>query len=165
MKDARSTENNVVRILGVIFFLMLAFFGSRIFAKGYASKLTQELTGQDMIRIQIKEEIISENDAYELCKIGISMDKANEKDLALAAFVRATDLDKKYRDAWVLRGNLELKNDRPEEAITSLKKAEELDPIYPRTYELLATAYTAVGDEEQAKKAQEKWEYLKKTAE
>ncbi len=89
--------------------------------------------------------------------------RAENNELALDCFERATMLDPKWRDGWVWRGYSELKLNLPKEAIVSLKKAEEIDPIYPLTFQLLTIAYQQTGDTAAAKTSQDKLVYLSKT--
>lgn len=163
MSDPRSLENNLVKILAAIGFLIFAYFVIQIFAGVYTNKLTQNLSGPiENIKNQHRQRIAETSDAYEACRLGIIFDKTKDDELALFSFIRATDIDSGYRDAWVWRGYSELKNGDAMEALKSLKRAEDIDPVNPRTYELLAIAYRANEDTDAARKAQEKWEYLTK---
>lgn len=164
MKDSRLFENNLVRLIAAAAFLLVAYFGIQLLAGIYSQKLTEKFLGSaKAINVQIKEEIASETDAYSVCKMGTSFLKSQNDDLALTAFQKAVTLDPNYRDAWVMKGYTELKIGQPAEALKSLKKAEEIDPINAETYELLSLAYTQTGDTDAAKKAEEKFQYLTKT--
>lgn len=167
MSDPRNLENNIVKIIAAIAFLVMAYFGIRVLADAYTGKLIQQMSGPaETQKAQFREQIAAQTDAYSACKLGINFSKAQNDDLALLAYQKATDLDPNLRDAWVLRGQSELKNNPPaggpDKALESLQKAEEIDPINSRTYELLSIAYSQVGDTDNAKKAQEKYEYLTK---
>ena len=163
MSDSRNLENNIVRLIAAVAFLVVAYFAIQAFSGVYTDKLTQNLSGSgNAMKEQLREEVATQTDAYAACKLGVSFTKAQNDDLALLAFQKATDLDPSYRDAWVWRGYGELKNNQPQNAVTSLKKAESIDPINARTYELLTIAYNQTGDQDNAKKAQEKYEYLAK---
>lgn len=166
MSDTRNLENNLVKIIAAVGFLIFAYFAVRIFIGDiYTDKLIESYSEPTrQMENEFRAQIAAETDAYQALKMGTQFAKAQNNDLALAAYQKATDLDDSYRDAWILRGMGELQNDQPLEAIKSLKKAEGIDPINPRTYELLAIAYRESGDEESAKKAEEKWEYLTKTS-
>lgn len=164
MKDTRELENNIVRLIAAVAFLIVAYFAIGVFSGVYTNKLTRNLSGPgNAMKEQLRENIATQTDAYAACKLGVSFIKAQNDDLALLAFQKATDLDPTYRDGWVERGYSELKNNQPQNAVTSLKKAEEIDPINPRTYELLTIAYNQTGDVDNAKKAQEKYDYLLKS--
>ncbi|MFA6493139.1 MAG: hypothetical protein WCV58_03315 [Patescibacteria group bacterium] len=163
MQDSRGLENNIVRVIAAVAFLLVAYFAIQVFSGVYTNKLTQNLSGPaNAMKEQFRQEIASQTDAYAACKLGINFIQAQNDDLALLAFQKATDLDNGYRDAWVWRGYSELKNNQPQEAVNSLKKAENIDPINARTYELLSVAYSQTGDDDNAKKAQEKYDYLAK---
>ncbi len=66
-----------------------------------------------------------------------------------------------YRDAWVFLGYSYLELKKYDQAIEALQSALALDPIYPLTYELLATAYDAKDDLEKSKEYSDKAEELK----
>ena len=164
MPNSRDLENNLVRIVAVIGFLIIAYFGIQIGAGLYSQKLIKAYSGPaEELKNSFRAEIAEQTDAYGAAKMGTQFAQAQNNDLASLAFQKATDLDPEYRDGWVGRGQAELQNNQPEEALESLKRAEEIDPINPRTYELLAIAYRATDDEEAAKKAEEKWKYLNET--
>ena len=164
MPNSRDLENNLVRIVAVIGFLIIAYFGIQIGAGLYSQKLIKAYSGPaEELKNSFRAEISEQTDAYGAAKMGTQFAQAQNNDLASLAFQKATDLDPEYRDGWVGRGQAELQNNQPEEALESLKRAEEIDPINPRTYELLAIAYRATDDEEAAKKAEEKWKYLNET--
>lgn len=161
MQDTRLLENYIVKIIAAITVLVIGYFAIQVCAGAYTNKLIKNFSGPaELQKEQFREQIANQTNAYEACRLGINFDKGQLDDLALLSFIKATDLDHEYRDAWLLRGQSELKNNQPEEALKSLKKAEELDPIHPRTYELLAIAYEATGDTQAAAKAKEKYEYL-----
>lgn len=165
MSNTRNLENNLVKIIAAIAFLIFAYFAIQIFSNSYTQKLTQKLSGPGTeMNNQLKEQVSQMTDAYAACKLGLRFSQAQNNDLALFAFQKATDLDPTYRDGWVLRGWGELKMNQPQEAIISLKKAEEIDPINARTYELLNIAYTQTGDTDNAKKAEDKYDYLNKNS-
>lgn len=164
MSTSRNLENNIVKIIAAIGFLAISFFAIQIFSGVYTNKLAKNFSQSNTLESQISQEIASETDPYQLVKLGASFSKSQNNDLALQAFQRATELDEKYRDAWVLRGYQELKMDQISQAIESLKKAEAIDPINPRTYELLAIAYSQADNADAAKKAKEKYDYLQKSS-
>ncbi len=164
MSDTRNLENNLVRLIIIGAFLIVAYFGIQVFSGFYTNKLIKQMSGPiEAQKEQFRQNIASQTDAYTACKMGINFTNAQNDDLALIAFQKATNLDPTYRDGWVWRGYSELKNNQPQDALDSLKKAEAIDPINPRTYELLAIAYNQSGDADNGKKAQEKYEYLTKS--
>ncbi|MCL5407284.1 MAG: hypothetical protein M1429_02200 [Patescibacteria group bacterium] len=164
MKDSKELENNIVRLIAAVAFLVVAYFAIGVFSGVYTDKLTQNLSGPgEAMKEQLREQIVAQTDTYQATKLGIKFTQAQNDDLALLAFQKATDLDPTYRDGWVWRGYSELKNNQSQNAVASLKKAEEIDPINPRTYELLTIAYNQTNDTDNAKKTQEKYDYLLKS--
>lgn len=163
MNDSRSLENKLVKIIAAMAFLVFAYFVIQIFANIYSGKLTQNFSATARaMDDDFRAQIASQTNAYEAAKLGMTFLRTQKDELALAAFEKATTLDSGYRDAWVWRGYTELKTNQPQEALASLKKAEEIDPINARTYQLLAIAYSQTGDVDAAKKAEEKFQYLTK---
>lgn len=163
MANPKLLEYNLTRLIIIGGFFIVALFGIKIIRDVYYNKLFTQLSAPARaMEAQYREEIASGKDPYQLCKIGNAFLNSNS-DLALLAYQKATEIDPKYRDGWILRGYAELKTNQPELAINSLKKAEEIDPINARTYELLSIAYTQTGDTDSAKKAQEKYQYLLKS--
>ncbi len=162
----KDTEYLVTRLLIVFGILVFGYFSAKIIASLYYDRLMANSNTplQEFIE-HYKTKVNLETDPSKLTRLGRSLLKANQKhtdDLAHAALVKSTELDSKWRDAWVWRGYGELKLGQPKEALNSLKKAEAIDPIFPFTYELLSIAYQATGDEVSAKFAQEKVEFLSK---
>lgn len=164
MSDPKNLENNIVRLIAAIGFLIIAYFGIGVFSGIYTNKLTKNLSGpENTMREQLREQIASQTDAYKVCKMGINFTNSHNDDLALFAFQKATDIDPAYRDGWIWRGYGEIENNQPQEAVKSLQTAEAIDPINPRTYELLTIAYSQTDNADAAQKAEEKYEYLTKS--
>ena len=161
MKSYRTFEYFLVRLLIIAAFLLSSFLGVKIAAAFYYERLSDNLSGPlRTLKAQYQQQIATETDPYELCRLGVSFSVAENDDLALAAFTKAAQMDPTYRDAWVWKGYTELKKDNPSQALVSLKKAEKIDPIYPLTYQLLVIAYQQNADPASAQKAQEKLDYL-----
>ena len=160
----KNTEYLVTRLLIVFGILVFGYFSAKIIASLYYDRLMANSNPslQEFIE-HYKTKVNLETDPSKLTKLGRSLLKANQNDLAYSALEKSTELDSKWRDAWVWRGYGELKLGQPKEALNSLKKAEAIDPIFPFTYELLSIAYQATGDEISAKFAKEKVEYLEKS--
>lgn len=162
----KNTEYFVTRLVIVFGILVFGFFSSRIIASLYYDKLmTDYAKPLQEFRKHYQTKVDLETDPYKLTRLGRSLLKVSYNDLAYAALKKSTELDPKWRDAWVWRGYGELKLNHPKEALVSLKNAEKIDSIYPFTYELLAIAYQATGDEISAKFAREKEKYLTKSKE
>ena len=62
-------------------------------------------------------------------------------DSATAAFKRAVDLDKNYRDGWLHLGYGYLRQEKWPEAADALEKAIALDPLNAASRQLLISAY------------------------
>lgn len=159
----KSSEYYLTRILIVLAAIFIAYFGARLIGGLYFNHLTSGSSPLKDLKNQYRSQINLETDPYEAAKKGMIFLRTENNDLALDCFKKATELDANWRDGWVWRGYTELKLNQPKEALDSLKKAEEIDPIYPLTYQLLVIAYQQTDDTDSAEKAQEKLAYLSKT--
>ena len=163
----KNSEYFLVRLIIIFGALLIGFFGSRIIGNLYYNRLMKEYAPLADFKDHYENQINRADDAYKVARLGMVFLKTDYSDLSLAAFRKATALDPKWRDGWVWLGYAELKNNPPaggpQHALESLKTAEKIDPIYPLTYELLATAYQLTGDEQSAKFAREKVTYLSKS--
>lgn len=74
--------------------------------------------------------------------------KSGQIEFALICLKRATELEPKYRDAWVWLGAAQMQKGNLSGSVDSLKKAAELDPVNLDTFQLLASAYKQLGDGE-----------------
>jgi len=163
MKE-KQTKYLVTRLLIVFGILVFGYFSTRIVASLYFDRLMANYnTPLQEFSEYYQTKVNLETDPYKLTRLGRSLLKANQNDLAYSALKKSTELDSKWRDGWVWRGYGELKLSQPKEALNSLKKAEGIDPIFPFTYELLSIAYQATGDETSAQFAKEKVTYLEKS--
>lgn len=119
---------------------------------------------EDLVKSQAAytDRISKSTDFLSLLKNGKRLMDNNVLDLANINLTRATALDATYRDAWICLGYTALKLNDVSRSIEALKKAQELDPIYAKTYEILALAYRQNNDLESANKAQEKYDFLTK---
>jgi predicted Zn-dependent protease len=161
MSDPRIFENNLVKIVAAVAFLIFAYFAIQVFSSAYSNNLAEQMNGgARAMNNQYMERIADTTDAYAALKLGFNFSKSQNFDLANDAFTKSTELDPGYRDAWVLKGYSEIKLNQPQNAIDSLKKAETLDSINPETYQYLAVAYKQIGDTDSAQKAQEKYDFL-----
>ena len=150
-------------IVIVVAVLIGGFLGTKIISGIYYNKLYYKLSATARAMDQrFQEQIETETDSYKLCKQGINFYQAGKNELALSAFRKATEIDGGLRDAWVWKGYIELKIEEENNALESLKKAEEIDPTYPLTYQLLSVAYQKTDNDDLSQQAQEKYEYLSK---
>lgn len=162
-----SNEFFLVRIIIIIAALGICFFSAKIVGSLYYNHLISKGSAIDNFKDRYQSQIALETDPRELGKMGMIFLRTEQTDLGLACFKKASVLEPGWRDAWVWRGYAELKLNPPaggpKEALVSLKKAEEIDPIYPLTYQLLTIAYQQTGDPDSANAAQEKLTYLSKS--
>lgn len=163
----KSNEYFLVRIIIIIAAMGCGFLGARIIGSLYYNHLVSKSSAIDNFKNHYQSQIALETDARDLGKMGMTFLRTDQTDLGFECFKKASELEPGWRDAWVWRGYAELKLDPPtggpKEALVSLKKAENLDPIYPLTYQLLTIAYQQTGDPVSASAAQEKLTYLSKT--
>lgn len=154
MRIERVTTFVIIIVLaGGIFFLGLRF------VLGVGSKNISSVNAQTLQQAY-KEQIDQENDYNKLATDAEKLIKGNQLDCGIINLERAVELEPNFRDAWVLLGYAYLSKDEPQKAIESLKKAEEIDPTHADTFKYLADAYQKTGDEEQAKQAQERYDFL-----
>jgi len=158
-----STEYYFVVVIIIAIALTIGFWGAQVVGSLYYNKLTSDNPALENFINIYSNKINLVDDPNELAKMGTIFFKTGFNDLALLSFKKASVLSPLWRDAWVWRGYAELKTNQPKAALTSLKKAENLDPIYPLTYQFLTDAYKLTGDAVSAEKAQEKFVYLSKT--
>lgn len=159
----KKTEYYLVWAIIVLAVLIIGYLGSRTVGNLYYNRLMSSESALGEFQKHYQEKIALETDSYELAKMGMTFLKSDENELALECFKRATQMDPNWRDGWVWKGYAELKLNKPQDALTSLKTAEKIDPIYPLTYQLLVLAYQKNGDKENAQSAQAKLVYLSKS--
>lgn len=106
--------------------------------------------------------VAKKTNVYTLTKIGLHQTDIGLTDMALISLHRATSLEKNYRDSWLALGLAQIQKMDYVSALTSLKIAEKLDPINPKTYELLNLVYQKMDNSELAQAAQEKYKFLTK---
>ena len=156
-------EQTVVKIILIAGVLLVGFLGSRLIGNLYYNKLIKLDKTIEQNNQNYKNQINQITDPTKAVRFGFIFFKNNQPEIAQIAFLKATELDPKWRDAWLFRGVAELKTANLNTALDCLKKAEGLDPLYPLTYRYLAVAYAAIGDDESAKFAADKMAYLEKT--
>jgi len=139
--------------------IVFAYFGTIQIGSYYYSHFSS-LKPSTVFEDQYKEKIAAETDAAKAGRLGMVFLKTDQNELAYLAFNKATALDANWRDAWVWKGYVELKIDKPKDALASLKNAEKLDPVYAFTYQLLAKTYETLGNKTAAAAANEKLSYL-----
>jgi predicted Zn-dependent protease len=158
MKDIEFYLIRFILIAGV---LLIGYYGATKIGDAYYHSLMKSYnfsSFDDQFRTRIDSEVSTDN----LSKLGQIFLKTKNYDLAWRCFDRLSKMDSNWRDAWVFKGYNELELEKPQDALASLKKAEELDPVHPLTYKLLSVAYAATGDANAAKLASEKQMFLEK---
>jgi len=166
--------NMTIKIIIAILLLLIAVFGIRSITNSVYEK---EIKKSNTKLIEYKNsflEIIKKSDksSQTLTNLGMKLLKNNQTEWAAIVLENAANKDPNYRDAAVYTGYAflrlaqetdELKNTGTKEqrntetekqynnkAIEFLEKAIKIDPLFPRTYELLTIAYKNTGDDEKS---------------
>ena len=143
--------------------LLTAVFGIRSITKSVYEK---EIKKSDTKLIEYKNSILeiikkSDKSSQTLTNLGIKLLKNNQTEWAAIVLENAANKDPNYRDTAVYAGYafLRLAQDQNSnitkkqynnKAIEFLEKAIKIDPLFPRTYELLTIAYKNTGDDEKS---------------
>ncbi len=156
----------------VIIFSLISYFQKKL-----ASQYEHEInTSQQELSIQYKK-ILENSDlsTNEIIIQGLDLLKKNQLELSVIAFEESIKRDPEIRDANILAGygflhlalnnnntkNIETKTDYLEKSKKYLKKAKEIDPINPLTYQILALTYLQLNDEQNTKLCYNKFKELK----
>ncbi|MFY9484538.1 MAG: hypothetical protein WAP74_02855 [Patescibacteria group bacterium] len=83
-------------------------------------------------------------------------------ELAEVAFKRATEVDPKFRDAWLHLGIIRLALRKNFEAEVALRRAKAVDPLHTETYRQLIKLYETTGNKEAAANARKGLETVSK---
>lgn len=152
-----------IKILIVIGILLAGLLSSILIGQKVYAQMTANLDqGLKQIESEYSQTVAQRTDANALVKAGLHQADANVPDLALISLKRATQLQPNYRDGWLALGLAQLKTNDVKAALVSFQTAEKLDPINPKTYELLKIAYERLEDMAGAKTAQDKFDFLTK---
>lgn len=153
----------------IILILVIALvFGLKSYVNSvYQKEMQKNSKNLEEIKNNFRQSVKdSKRTSADLVKLGVKVLNYNQTEWAAIIFEEAAAKDPKYRDAAFYAGyaNLRLaeedKNSKSQApnnsqynklAIEYLEKAKELDPIYPKTYELLTVAYKNIGDDENSK--------------
>jgi len=76
--------------------------------------------------------------------------QVQECELALPLLAQVTTQKEDYRDAWIVQGYCELATERPQQALTSLEHAYNLNPEKPEIQYFLARAHAALNEHDNA---------------
>jgi tetratricopeptide (TPR) repeat protein len=159
------TENYLVTIIMIAMIFLAGYFGSRYIGVLALGTWTKGLSAQaEELKNEYAEEIKTETDINKLLESGARQINVNQADYAIITLEHAAQIEPKARDAWVLMGAAYLKTNDFSKALEVLKKAEEIDPTYAKTYEYLEMTYHELGNTTEAQKAKEKKEYLGKSS-
>jgi len=104
---------------------------------------------------------VPQEDIYTLMSLGIAFLQTDYSALSPLFWEKVIEKNPQFRDAYVMLGEVYLKTSQnnPQnltKAQQKLEKAAEIDPVYPKTYQLLAQVYEKIGDGQKAKEAKEK---------
>ena len=157
-------ENIITLIVAIAIIGTMIYIGAR-FVTGLYSKNSLTSVSAEDLKKAYAEKIATETDVNKLTAQGATLVKGNQLENGMINLKRATELEPKYRDAWVWLGYAQIKNNDLPNAIISLNKAAEIDPIYPDTFKYLTLAYEQSGDTASAKTAQGKYDFLIKDKE
>jgi len=101
---------------------------------------------------EFKKAIAISEDAFTWYDLGVALSKDNKKDEAMAAFEKAVDLDKSFREAWLALGAVHHDKGAYKEAITALTEYLELadDKAEKLAYSTLGDSYFQTAEFEKA---------------
>ena len=151
------------RFISLTLILLIGLAASVLIYNITYTKLTQDLPNyQQKIEAQYAQQISTSTNAYNLTKSGLRQFNANMPTLALISLKQATKTDPNYRDGWISLALVQIELKDYSSAIETLKNAEKIDPIFPKTYELLTLCYTKTNNPDLAKAAQTKFDFLNK---
>jgi Tfp pilus assembly protein PilF len=157
-------HNSIKSILGIlknkkyfliirVFVYLLLFtgivFGFKAYFKSvYNQEMQKNLAEQNQYKASFAENLKNSNkSAFELTNLGKKMLEANNPDYAAIILEIAMEKDPNYRDSAVLAGYAYITANNNNKAVDALNKASTIDPIYPRTFELLSIAYKNLKDD------------------
>jgi predicted Zn-dependent protease len=130
-----------------LFFGMI--FGLKAYFESvYNQEMQKNQAEQNLYKTNFAENLKnSKKSAFELTNLGKKMLEANSPDYAVIILEVAMEKDLNYRDSAVLAGYAYLKTNDNKKAVDALVKASAIDPLYPRTFELLTIAYKNLKDD------------------
>ena len=155
------TKDLSFKLLFVLAVLLVGITASFLVYSLLCSHWTKETETNQYQKAYIQN-LTQETDVNVLAGRSLKLIKAQQVDWAILTLKKAVEIQPGYRDAWVLLGYIQLLSSDNNSALESLKAAEKLDPINPKTYELLKITYEKLNDQDSAQKAEEKFEYLTK---
>lgn len=156
-------KNSTKRIIFLATILLVGFlFSFSIFKLSFYLQTKNIQAQEQLVRDRYAQYLETQNNANKLVINANRLAKSADIEWSILNLERATKLEPKYRDAWVLLGYTRLKLNEPEKGLEALKTAEKLDPTHKQTYELLKNAYKALGQDDSAKAAEDKYDYLNK---
>ncbi|MDD4287652.1 MAG: tetratricopeptide repeat protein [Candidatus Peribacteraceae bacterium] len=90
------------------------------------------------------------SDLHLITLLSRSLAQVQECELALPLLAQVTKEKEDYRDAWIVQGYCELTTERPQQALTSLERAYNLNPEKPEIQYFLARAHATLNQHENA---------------
>lgn len=89
-------------------------------------------------------------DLHLITLLARALAQVQECELALPLLTQVTREKEDYRDAWIVQGYCELTTERPQQALTSLERAYNLNPEKPEIQYFLARAHAALDQHDNA---------------
>ncbi|OIO53175.1 hypothetical protein AUJ46_05735 [Candidatus Peregrinibacteria bacterium CG1_02_54_53] len=89
-------------------------------------------------------------DLHLITLLSRALAQVQECELALPLLTQVTKEKEDYRDAWIVQGYCELTTERPQQALTSLERAYNLNPEKPEIQYFLARAHAALNQHDNA---------------
>lgn len=151
--DVDSALKRRVALYGLASFMLIGtwFWGSHnmsIVERANADELNREAQALSVARA---EAVASwEFPVTEFVRKGVKLDEGNKRELAVQVLEAAARQNPTVRDAQLQLAYVYLEDGRLTDAEPVLQRAHELDPVYPRTYELMGYLYQQQGKRDAA---------------
>lgn len=149
-------------VIAGIFLVFAALTVGLSFRLAYFFEYKKNTSSLNQVQQNYAQMIERETNDNRLTKIGLSLAKTGHWQLAQISLEKATTLSPNFRDAWLTLGWAQLAQGKAGEAIESLKKAEEIDPLFAPIYSLLASGYRELHQEDLALAAENRLKFLAK---
>lgn len=149
------TFSRIVKLLAYL--TVLAFIINRIVDRPAKPEKPKEQP-----KLEVPAYVSESQDARALVVGGRKFLEEGKLEYAEAAFARASELDPKFRDAFLHLGLTRLELKQYFEAELALRRARAIDPLYVKTHEALARLYEQTGQKELAEETQKRVEEFSK---
>ena len=176
-RKAYTTPSRWKKRVGLYAIALLVSFSLFFWGRGQAKAVSTELNQNLLATVDGKEDRFldyltsSQVSSVKLTENGVRLLEGGQSQVASIILQAASQKDPKFRDAAVYAGfsllsvsdlywesNGELAATHTRAAIRYLEMAAVIDPIHSYTYELLTLAHNNLGEEDEAKAAEEKAE-------